>query len=233
MNRQPIALPAYEKLAEEYARLAETKPHNALYDRPNTLSLVSDPRGQRVLDVGCGPGIYAQQLLARGAKVTGLDVSPAMLAQAQRKTRRLVQANFAEPLPFANASFDGVLSALAVHYVADWPAMFREFHRVLRAPGWLVFSTDHPCFSFVRAGGEKYFATELTGETWRANGEKIYVPHYRRPLEEVINTLLGAGFQLDKLLEPKPTEEFRRVAPEVYERLLKAPDFLCIRAVKR
>jgi 2-polyprenyl-3-methyl-5-hydroxy-6-metoxy-1,4-benzoquinol methylase len=55
-DTRPIALEAYEELAESYAALVDTKPHNALYERPATLSLLPEVRGKRVLDAGCGPG---------------------------------------------------------------------------------------------------------------------------------------------------------------------------------
>ena len=236
LNKPPIALALYEEAAQEYADCVETKPHNALYDRPNTMSLVPAVEGCRVLDLGCGPGVYAVELTKRGAHVTGLDVSPAMLRQARKRlgqTCPLVQADFGRDLPFADGSFDGLLSALAVHYVENWRSMFREFHRVLLPGGWLVFSTDHPCFEFVRLGSETYFATMLTTTTWRVSGRKVAATYFRRPLEEVVNSLIEAGFQVDRMLEPKPTVEFREVAPEVYDRLMKAPDFLCVRAIKR
>jgi len=53
-------LEAYETLAERYAVLVDTKPENAYYERPATLSLLRDMRGKRVLDAGCGPGSYAE-----------------------------------------------------------------------------------------------------------------------------------------------------------------------------
>ena len=55
---------------------------------------------------------------------------------------------------------------------------------------------------------------------------------YRRPLAEVINPLLEAGFMLDRLLEPLPVEEFRKRAPEDYEELMRRPGFMCVRAIK-
>lgn len=53
----------YDALAEAYAARADTKPHNAYYERPATLSLLPDVVGKRVLDAGCGPGIYTEWLV--------------------------------------------------------------------------------------------------------------------------------------------------------------------------
>ncbi len=62
-----IAYDAYEKLAHAYAEMIDTKPHNAYLERPTTLSLLPDVEGKRVLDAGCGPGVYAEWLVERGA----------------------------------------------------------------------------------------------------------------------------------------------------------------------
>ena len=59
---KPLALEAFEQLAEAYARLVDTKPHNAYYERPATLSLLPDVAGLRVLDAGCGPGKRGNRL---------------------------------------------------------------------------------------------------------------------------------------------------------------------------
>jgi len=85
MAHRPIALEAYEALAEAYAAVVDTKPHNAYYERPATLSLLPDDTGMRVLDAGCGPGVYSEWLADRGAKVVALDVSPRMAEIARQR----------------------------------------------------------------------------------------------------------------------------------------------------
>jgi 2-polyprenyl-3-methyl-5-hydroxy-6-metoxy-1,4-benzoquinol methylase len=53
----------WEPIARDYELHATSSAHNALYDRPAMLELCGDVRGLRVLDVGCGPGLYAEQLV--------------------------------------------------------------------------------------------------------------------------------------------------------------------------
>jgi SAM-dependent methyltransferase len=60
----------------------------------------------------------------------------------------------------------------------------------------------------------------------------IEVPHYPRPLSAVVNPLLEAGFRLEELVEPRPTERFREKEPEAYDRLQKRPYWLCVRATR-
>jgi hypothetical protein len=58
------------------------------------------------------------------------------------------------------------------------------------------------------------------------------MPSFRRSLEATLNPIAEAGFRLEKILEPRPTEEFQKADPEEYEKLLGQPVFLCIRARK-
>ena len=235
---EPIALAAYDALAESYAALVDTKPHNAYYERPATLSLLPDVSGKRVLDAGCGPGVYAEWLAGRGAEVVAVDVNEKMIHLARERlgtSVQVIQADLARPLDFlADRSFDLVLSPLALDYVRDWRAVFGEFHRLLRPGGHLVFSTGHPAADFfVHHDAGNYFETELVDYEWTGFGTPVRVPFYRRPLGEVINPLLEAGFALERLLEPTPTAEFREKLPEDYAELTRRPGFLCVRAVKR
>ncbi len=82
---EPIAQQAYDLLAEAYAAQVATKLHNAYYERPATLSLLPDVQGKRVLDAGCGPGIYSELLLDRGAEVVALDANATMIRLAQQR----------------------------------------------------------------------------------------------------------------------------------------------------
>lgn len=237
VSPKPIALDAYEAMAEAYAAKVDTKPHNAYYERPATLSLLPEVAGKRVLDVGCGPGVYAEWLAERGAEVVALDASPKMVRLAQERLgskAQVLQADFGRPLGFlADGSFDLVLSALALDYVEDWAPVFCEFYRVLRCPGHLVFSAGHPFADFMLNPEGNYFDTELVHWEWRGFGAPVTVPAYRRPLGRVVNPLLQAGFLMERILEPLPTEQFRQQDPQEYEKLSRQPGFMCVRAAKR
>jgi SAM-dependent methyltransferase len=233
---KPIALEAYETLAERYAALADTKAENAYCERPATLSLLGDVNGKRVLDAGCGPGFYCEWLLARGAEVVALDVSPKMVELAKRRLGPRVDvrlADLSEPLDFlADASFDLVLSPLVLDYIEDWSGALREFSRVLRPGGALVFSVEHPFMRLAPDGGGDYFATEYVETPWVGFGIRVVMPSYRRPLGAMTSALSGAGFLVERLVEAKPTEECRGKDRSSWERLTRLPGFLCIRAAK-
>jgi SAM-dependent methyltransferase len=233
---KPIALRAYEELADRYAKLIDTKAHNALYERPATLSLLPEVAGKQVLDAGCGPGVYSELLAEQGASVVAVDVSPAMVEQAKRRLggrATVLQVNLEEPLIFATAgSFDLIVSPLVLDYVADLASLYQEFYRVLRSPGYLVFSMGHPFGEYLRHQEGGYFETRLVEETWRGFGIEVRVPYFRRPLGAIVSPLFDAGFVVDRLLEPLPSEEFQRAEPDDYEELVNHPGFVIVRAYK-
>ncbi|GIV95435.1 MAG: SAM-dependent methyltransferase [Herpetosiphonaceae bacterium] len=230
---------AYDQLAEAYAERVETKAHNACYDRPAVFSLLPPIKGKRVLDAGCGSGAYSDWLVQHGAEVVGCDISPKMVQIARQRLQgraRILQADLSQPLTFAEtASFDLIVSALALDYVRDWDTVFAEFYRVLRTPGYLVFSVGHPCDEFCdRHPQGNYFAIEQVAAVfnWEQFGVRVRVPYYRRPLNAMLGPLLHAGFILERLLEPRPTPEFREQDPQDYEKLMRQPGFICFRAKK-
>lgn len=235
MNR-PIAYDAYEQLADGFAARVDTKPHNAYYERPATLSLLPDVAGLRVLDVGCGPGAYAEWLLDRGATVTAFDASPSMVAHAIRRTggRGDIRVHdLTQPLHFvANASMDLVVCPLVLEYVEDWRAVLRELHRTLVDGGTLVVSIQHPFTDYTYFESKAYFETELVSAEWRGFGGRVRVHCYRRSLQESLMSFIDSGFVIDRVLEPRPTEEFRAADPRHYAELMTFPAFLCIRAAK-
>ena len=237
MPEKPISLEAYETLAEAYAAAVETKPHNALYERPATLSLLPDVRGRRVLDAGCGPGIYAEILIDRGASVLGIDASPNMIELARKRLGNRAEfrlADLSKSFDFLDdGSFDIVLSPLVIDYVEDWDVLFREFHRVLRPGGHFVFSIHHPFFEYIYYKVENYFEKAIVSVRWKGfPGVEVDMLSYRRPLQDVLNPLAAAGFRLERILEPLPTPEFEKADPKHYEELSRFPAFMCVSATK-
>ena len=116
-------------------------------------------------------------------------------------------------------------------YLDDWHHVFAEFARALKPGGVLVFSLCHPAFDIGYFKPENYFEEEVVTETWRGfGGEPVTVTRYRRSLTQLFDALLGAGFMLERLLEPQPVEGFREREPDHYDELMAGPGFLCIRA---
>jgi ubiquinone/menaquinone biosynthesis C-methylase UbiE len=227
----------YQQLAKTYSSKIDYKPHNAFYDRPNTLSLLPEVENKKILDAGCGPGKYAEILMARGAEVTGIDLSDNMIEEAKARNKgkgAFHVHDITTPLHFlADNSFDIVICPLVLNYIKDWNQPLSEFHRVLIPGGLLVISMQHPFFDYIYFRSKNYFEAEKVKCTWRGFGDPIEVESYRKPLSNHINDLIVNGFLIDKMLEPLPSPEFREQDEKGYEELMQFPGFLCIRAVKK
>ena len=226
----------YDDIAADYAAKVDSAPYNALYERPAMMAMLPDLNGARILDAGCGSGWYAEQLLNRGAHVTGIDASGAMVDHARARLEKngarpgqfeLRVADLANRLPFDDRTFDGVVSPLVLHYMREWRPALRELRRVLLNGGWLLFSTHHPAADAVLFETNNYFATEHVVDHWDWVGR---VEFFRRSLTEVISSVIESGFTIEKLVEPIPTAEFKLAKPEAWERLMRQPEFLIIQA---
>jgi SAM-dependent methyltransferase len=125
--------------------------------------------GQRVLDVACGTGVLACSMAKRvgpTGSVVGLDVNEGMLAAAKRKAPALEwRAARAEALPFAENSFDAVVSQFGLMFFADQRLSLQEMKRVLRRGGRLAVAVWDSLEHF-----EGY--KELTALVERLHGEQ-------------------------------------------------------------
>ena len=225
----------YDAIAAEYAAKVDSAPYNALYERPAMLSLLPDVKGKRILDAGCGSGWYAEQLLERGAHVSAIDASAAMVDFSRARLEKkhagsgrfdLQVADLANKLPFGDGTFDGVVSPLVLHYMRDWRPALGEMRRVLVANGWLLFSTHHPAADAALFETKDYFATEHVVDHWDWVGR---VEFYRRSLTEIVSSVIESGFVIDKVVEPVPTAEFKTAKPDSWRRLMHQPEFLILK----
>src|SRR5690349_11126871 len=120
----PIALEAYEKIAEGFSERAPAKAENAYIEQPAMRNAVGDVRGMKIFEAGCGPGILAEYLTHEGAKVVGFDVSPKMIELAKNRVPHnatFFVADMAKHLPIEqDGQFDMVVASLSIDYVQDW-----------------------------------------------------------------------------------------------------------------
>ncbi|MDP9072059.1 MAG: class I SAM-dependent methyltransferase [Actinomycetota bacterium] len=220
-------------MAVEYAADNAESAFNAHYERPAMMSLVGEVEGRHVLEVGCGAGPLTAWLVDRGAAVTAMDVSPAMVQLAKERVRdraTFLVADLAEPLSFAGeTTFDLVVASLVLHYVKSWEEPLREFRRVLKPDGAVLFSTHHPSMDWQLHCPDDYFAFKQVTETWLKGSREFEVTFWRRPLTAMTDAITSAGFLIEQLTEPEPSAELRDRDREAYELLRTTPQFLFFR----
>jgi SAM-dependent methyltransferase len=123
-----VAAEAYDRFMGRYSSLLS----------PQMADLTGVRRGQRVLDVGCGPGALTSELVARlgSAGVAAVEPSAPFVAAARSRNPGVeVQQASAEHLPFPDGAFDASVAQLVVHFMADPVAGLAEMARVTRRDG--------------------------------------------------------------------------------------------------
>jgi ubiquinone/menaquinone biosynthesis C-methylase UbiE len=190
----------YDRWASIYDR--EANPLIAL-EEPVVREALGDVAGLSVLDLGCGTGRLSVWLASAGAAVTGVDFSEGMLEAARRKaeawTVRFLVHDLHQPLPFADGSFDRVVSGLVLEHLRELDPFFAESRRVLRPGGRAVFSAMHPAM-FLKGVQARF--------TDPASGEKVQPGSVAHSVGDFVMAAVRAGFTLEGVDERAPDADF-------------------------
>jgi malonyl-CoA O-methyltransferase len=214
-------LDAYERWAPSYPPV----PHNPLMraEQEGMLRHWPDVRGKRALDLACGSGRYSKLLRqSQAAHVVALDFCQPMLSRVADVPR--VRANMMR-LPFADDSFDVVVSGLAIGHADSLEAWMCEAARVLDEGGCLLYSDFHA--AAVGAGLTRSFK-DAADRTWT-------VPHSTHDLDAQLRAAVAAGLTVEAVHEIRVgielTEPFPR-SDDFYARCSGVPIVLVVRARK-
>jgi 2-polyprenyl-3-methyl-5-hydroxy-6-metoxy-1,4-benzoquinol methylase len=207
---EPAATSDYEASAEAYAADVARREQGGVAGDPlgilgPLLELLGDVAGQAVLDAGCGEGYLARVLAARGARVTGLDRAPSLIARARERTPdgsiAYAVADLGEPLPAHEGRFDAVASYLVLNDVDDYRGFAATLARSLRPGGRMVLALNNPYGAVVRGHVQDYFATGTVSPYRAMWAAGMRVHHRHRTLEQYLDAFLDAGLVLAKLAD--------------------------------
>jgi trans-aconitate methyltransferase len=162
------------------------------------VELLAPQPGEEILDLGCGDGALTEELVATGAKVTGVDASPAMVEAARARGLR-IDHHDATTLPY-EGQFDAVFSNAALHWIRNAPAVLAGVHRALRPGGrFVVEMGGHGNIAAIRVALQTVMAAYGIDAEEAAASLFASPAYYRRLLE-------AAGFRVESIeLIPRPT----------------------------
>ncbi|AHV98304.1 class I SAM-dependent methyltransferase [Paenibacillus sabinae] len=154
-------------------------------------------QGKRVLDLGCGGGIYTKELAQSGAVyVTGMDFSAEMLDGAAENCRDIPNIAFAQgsalDTGLKDGQYDMLLERALIHHIKDLAACFREAHRVLKAGGTFIIQDRTPEDCSL-AGSPSHIRGYFFEKYPKLLEHEIQRRHYSH---DVIDALRQNGFRL-------------------------------------
>ena len=256
----PLAMPlsdtppdnreAWNTIAKAYQEQKQLPTDRLIYAAhcpgEETLNLLGDVAGLDVIVLGCGGGQDCIVLAKQGARVLGIDLSDGQISFGRKLAEQedvmvtLLQGNVEELQGIEDESYDLALSLHALNYVEHADRAFAETFRVLRPGSAFVFSVHHPFDACLEDGPpygivRGYWEREQDWQ-WEFPKQRVSarMRSWYRPLSEWFLLLTDAGFRVDRLLEPPPTEG--RVMPwdESYdiEKMRLVPANLIVRAWK-
>lgn len=181
-------------------------------EEPLVRALVGDVQGLTVADIGCGTGRHTVHLAEAGARVTAVDFTPEMMAQAIEKTKdkevRFVTHDVKKRLSLDSNAFDRVLCCLVLEHIADLDAVIGEMARICRPGGFVLISDLHPAM-FLRRVRARF--------TDRETGLKVNVESYRHQVSDYVSGALKAGLKIDRIEEHLADEALLAASPRARE----------------
>lgn len=222
---------------------------------PCVQQLLPELRGKRILDVGCGTGIFTfllEQYFPE--KVVGLDFSEGMLNAAREKGRErrshadFLQGDAVHLADYFEEPFDLVFSSTTTHYIQDLKPLFEQIKAVLKPGGVCILSMIHPVYSAqypidqngVFPGEEDWVVRYLDRrrrayiQPWieyNEDFENRLSRSFHHTFGDYINAILAEGLRIQEIREPMPPEHWKISAYGRYNNFIETPTFMVLKLV--
>ena len=219
---------------------------NEYLEMPAMIKALGNVRGKKLLDWGCGSGIYAKVLNRNGAIIKGFDISEEMIKIAKKDNPDLdLRVGSGLKIPF-NEKFDIVFASLALHYLKDWNKAFKEVSRVLKKDGVFLFSDDNPVTKSSKSmihenkkikalGIRNYFKEgEMHYADWKLpNGKTVRIRSYAKTYESIIKMIIKNNFEIIDYVDVYPIPSAKSKFPEEFSLWSKVPKFVIWKLKKK
>ncbi|MDO8622870.1 MAG: class I SAM-dependent methyltransferase [archaeon] len=239
----------YNKIAIDYDKNRTNKktggtPFNEYTEMPASLKLLGNIKGKKILDLGCGSGLYVKKLKQKGAKIKGIDISKELIAIAKKSFPKIEfkVGTISKKLPYKTGEFDIVLGALVMHYLDNWNFTLKEIKRVLKPKGIFIFSTENPYRTSLKRTvfhGRKFKEVEdyfnerlLINNIVTPEGKNITIKRYRKTYETIMKYILKNNFEILDYIDAKPLPKTKKIFPKEYKKIMDLPYF-CVWKVKK
>ncbi|MCF7686875.1 MAG: class I SAM-dependent methyltransferase [Cephaloticoccus sp.] len=246
MNHQEVAQ-YWNGNAEAWTQLARAgyDVYRDHFNTPAFFQMLPDVIGLSGLDIGCGEGHNTRLLAQRGAKVTAVDVAEVFIthakaSEAEKPLGITYQIASAVELPFADGTFDFATGFMSFMDIPEIDLVLAGAFRVLKPGGFLQFSICHPCFDTphrrnLRDANHVTYAIEvgdyfrnMDGEVteWlfgaapaelKASLPKFKTPRFTRTISQWLNLIVAAGFTIERVEEPRASDEAVRACPDLQD----------------
>jgi len=217
---------------------------------PNLLRLMNIKTDEQVLDLACGEGFFSRAFHEAGAKVTGVDISPELVALARRDSPKEITfavSRASNLHSFPARIFSAVTIVLAIQNIEDVKEVFFEIERVLAPSGKIFIVMNHPAFRVPKCSSWEW--DDKSGKQFRRidsymteSREKILMHPgktadttitFHRPLQYYSKLLSNTGFSIGRIEEwisPKKSQAGPRSKEEDRMRR-EIPLFICFEVV--
>ncbi|VBB05615.1 s-adenosyl-l-methionine-dependent methyltransferase [Lucifera butyrica] len=195
----------------------------------------------KVIDLGCGTGALTRMIAQKAKHVIGIDISKRNVELAQNASTTFSNIDYInidiESLSskFIEASFSTVVASMTLMTVLNLDQVLQIIAKILKPRAHLVFTITHPCFwpLYWNYAKEQWFnyhkeiPVEADFKISLDRKERGVTTHIHRPLEKYVNSLTEAGFSIEKIYEPVPSEEIQ----EKYSGKWEYPRFMGIKCI--
>jgi len=220
--------PIFDSIAADYDSWYITDLGRAVDQVENELlQSMFTPNGDKVLEIGCGTGLYTARLAAKGLKVTALDISGRMMVKAKERLKSLgltaewINADVTEVLDQLE-TYNGILSVTALEFIPNPEEVLKKLYAHLEPGGCLVIG--------IIAGDSPW--SELYNSKAKENPESVFARARFYSEEEIRNWKLDGMFELGKCLFFPPSVNSFHEAIALEKEKNYNPGFLVAKWVK-
>lgn len=218
---------------------------------PNLVRIVAPQKGMKILDVGCGTGVFARAFSTEGAEVLGVDIGEELIQIAKSKSKNIeyMVASADKLLMVKNDSFDVATIVLAIQNMKNLDKVLEEVSSKLKKSGRIVLVLNHPAFRIPQLSDWYFdestkiqyrkvarymseFEIAILMNPGKKDSKKTY--SYHRPLQLYVKSLIKNGLCVTKLEEwisHKESQVGPRKSSEDKARK-EIPIFMCIEGSK-